>query len=187
LKGAIAGLLAGLGMAFWIGIGAIIYPPAAYKPPLTTEGCNLTSTTPSPFLTTTLPPEIPPIAELYTLSYTWYACAFWLVTVVVGLLVSFLTGATKRQDIDPVLRSHCVDGLYCFLPEVIKKPLRCGDDKPDYSKRDEEVDMLEVKEVKPELTNHTEDYQVDGATVAMEQPGDTGKENGLDNNSFTAL
>ena len=58
----------------------------------------------------------------------------------------------------------------------------------DYSKRDEEEDMLEVKEVKPTLTDHAADHdQVDMATVAVEQLGNTGKENGLDNSSFTAL
>ncbi|XP_038057833.1 sodium-coupled monocarboxylate transporter 2-like isoform X2 [Patiria miniata] len=157
-KGAIAGLLSGLGIAFWIGIGAIIYPPGASRPPLTIEGCNLTVTTPSSLLmTTTQAPEIPAMAEMYTLSYTWYACAFWVVTVFVGLFVSFLTGATKRRDIDPVLRQHCVDGLYCCLPEVIKKPLRCGDEKVIYKEKDEEAEMIEIKEVKPGLTNHNFD------------------------------
>ncbi|XP_022090123.1 sodium-coupled monocarboxylate transporter 1-like [Acanthaster planci] len=187
-KGAITGLVAGLGFAFWVGVGAVIYPPSAYRPPLTIEGCNLTTTTPSPLLTTTLPPEIPPTAELYTLSYAWYACVFWLVTVFVGILASFLTGATKRQDIDPVLRSHCVDGLYCCLPEVIKKPLRCGDEKPDYTKKDEEADVLEVKEINPYLTDPAVDNDgVDIVTVATEQPENTGKENGLDNEVFSAM
>ncbi|XP_022090137.1 sodium-coupled monocarboxylate transporter 1-like [Acanthaster planci] len=192
-KGAMAGLLGGLAVACWVGIGAFIYPPSTYRPPLTIEGCNLTTsiTTPSPLLmttTTTLAPETSPIIELYSLSYAWYSCAFWLVTIVVGLLVSFLTGATKRQDIDPVLRSHCVDGLYCCLPEVIKKPLRCGDEKPDYTKKDEEAEMVEVKEVKPDLSDNADDSDdVDSATVATEQPSSTEKENSLENNGFTAL
>ncbi|XP_033645281.1 sodium-coupled monocarboxylate transporter 1-like [Asterias rubens] len=143
-KGAATGLICGLSFAFWVGIGAIIYPPYAYKPPLITSGCNFTLTTSSPLMTTEVPTEqeIPSIANLYTLSYSWYACVYWLVTVFVGLLVSFLTGATRSKDIDPVLRSHCVDGLYCFLPEVIKKPLRCGDDKLIDKKEDKEEMMV---------------------------------------------
>ncbi|XP_022090148.1 sodium-coupled monocarboxylate transporter 1-like [Acanthaster planci] len=190
-KGAIVGLLAGLTFAFWVGIGAIIYPPSIYRPPLTIEGCNLTTsiTTPSPLLmtTTTIAPETSPIGELYSLSYAWYACAFWLVTVVVGLLVSFLTGATKRQDIDPVLRSHCVDGVYCCLPEVIKKPLRCGDEKPDYTEKDQGAEIVEVK---PGLTTYAADIDNDDvgkATFATEHQSGTGTENGLDNEVFTSL
>ena len=40
-KGAVAGFLTGLAMTWWIGIGAIFNPVAAYKLPLTTEGCEL--------------------------------------------------------------------------------------------------------------------------------------------------
>ncbi|XP_033645280.1 sodium-coupled monocarboxylate transporter 1-like [Asterias rubens] len=158
-KGAVVGLICGCSFGFWVAIGSIFYPPYSYKPPLITSGCNITMTTPltSPFMTTAEadPADRPLITELYTLSYTWYACTFWLVTVTVGLVVSFITGPTKRKDIDPVLRSHCVDGLYCYLPEAIKKPLRCGDDKLVYYEEDEDKDedVFKVTEDKDVMTS----------------------------------
>eukprot|EP00057_Strongylocentrotus_purpuratus_P014276 XP_011668750.1 PREDICTED: sodium-coupled monocarboxylate transporter 2-like [Strongylocentrotus purpuratus] len=70
--------------------------------------------------------ERPAVAALYTLSYTWYAAASWLVTVVTALLISFLTGATDPRKIDPRLISQVVDIMYCCLPKKWKIPLRCG-------------------------------------------------------------
>ncbi|XP_038057834.1 sodium-coupled monocarboxylate transporter 1-like [Patiria miniata] len=163
-KGAFTGLIVGLAMAFWVGIGAQIYPPDVYKPPLLVDGCfspnvSTTSTydatgfTDMAHLTTLLPteePAKPRIAALYTLSYSWYSCTFWLITVFVGLLVSFMTGANKPRDNDPMLKQHIADACYCCLPEFIKRPMRCGDDKLDYYEDDDVKDKdasLYVKEV----------------------------------------
>lgn len=46
LQGALAGLVSGLVMSLWVGIGAQVYPspPELTRPlPLTTEGCNFTT------------------------------------------------------------------------------------------------------------------------------------------------
>ncbi|XP_033644557.1 sodium-coupled monocarboxylate transporter 1-like [Asterias rubens] len=129
-KGAVIGLMCGLGCAFWIGIGSQLYPPEVYKPDLITDNC-VCNVTCSWNITVTSSPEEPrpKIAGLYSLSYAWYSCTYWLITVVVGLLVSFITGAERREDIEPALKQHIADACYCCLPESIKKPMRCGDDK----------------------------------------------------------
>ncbi|XP_071481625.1 sodium-coupled monocarboxylate transporter 1-like [Diadema antillarum] len=61
--GAIGGTLISLTWSLWVGIGAQIYPPYVDRPPLSTDGCNVTMTT---LASAPIPPEArPPIAELY--------------------------------------------------------------------------------------------------------------------------
>ncbi|XP_078619973.1 sodium-dependent multivitamin transporter-like [Branchiostoma floridae x Branchiostoma japonicum] len=139
--GAIVGLLSGIFMAFWIAIGAKIFPP--YSPTKSTSiaDCilpNVTmanTTTPiAPFATdviSTLMPTVEPrpaIAELYTLSYMWYSATAFAVVVVVGLLVSFITGPNKPQQVDPRLICPVFDRLLCCLPlpQSWRHSLHCG-------------------------------------------------------------
>ncbi|XP_035660677.1 sodium-dependent multivitamin transporter-like isoform X2 [Branchiostoma floridae] len=139
--GAIVGLLSGIFIAFWIAVGAKIFPP--YSPTKSTSiaDCilpNVTmanATTPTvPFATnviSTLMPTDEPrpaIAELYTLSYMWYSATAFAVVVVVGLLVSFITGPNKPQQVDPRLICPVFDRLLCCLPlpQSWRHSLHCG-------------------------------------------------------------
>ncbi|XP_022088056.1 sodium-coupled monocarboxylate transporter 1-like [Acanthaster planci] len=198
-KGALTGLICGLAMAFWVGIGAQIYPPEVYKPPLVIDGCYSTNATNSTFGGmgstamsgfTTMPPTEEPrpaIAALYTLSYSWYSCTYWLITVVVGLLVSFLTGANKSSDNDPMLYQHIADACYCCLPEVIKKPMRCGQDKLEYEDDDDTKDtaycVKEVDGVKTSQDFQMNDYNGVGTITNMKYipKPDNPEENTYDN------
>ena len=56
IQGAYAGFLTGLAMTMWLGIGAQVYKPPVWKPPVSTAGCvaeNITSLTTAMFTTTT--------------------------------------------------------------------------------------------------------------------------------------
>ena len=56
MQGAYAGFLTGLAMTIWLGIGAQVYKPAVWKPPVSTSGCvaeNITSLTTTMFTSTT--------------------------------------------------------------------------------------------------------------------------------------
>ncbi|XP_033113679.1 sodium-coupled monocarboxylate transporter 1-like [Anneissia japonica] len=140
-KGAIFGLISGLCMSFWIGIGAQFYPPYVEKPPLSTCCCGAdvgnftmmfvstdeyTTSSMTTMMTMEMPEERPAIATLYSISYSWYSAIAWLTVIVVGLIISFATGPNDPADIDPKLCCSLVDTMYCCLPEKIKKPLRCG-------------------------------------------------------------
>uniref|UniRef100_V5H4Z4 Putative sodium-dependent multivitamin transporter n=2 Tax=Ixodes ricinus TaxID=34613 RepID=V5H4Z4_IXORI len=119
--GALAGLFAGLIVGFWVGIGAVIYvgPPTVL--PLLVDGCDdssnstwalanacmlsnatgadaVTASTVSDNITTGAVPTY--VLPLYRLSYQWYSGFGWLVVVVVGFLVSLLTGNTDAVDHD---------------------------------------------------------------------------------------
>ncbi len=59
-QGAVVGLLVGLSFIFWIGIGAIIYPPYVDTPPLSVEGCGINATTTMTMVTEILQPTTTP-------------------------------------------------------------------------------------------------------------------------------
>ncbi|UYV76494.1 hypothetical protein LAZ67_14000717, partial [Cordylochernes scorpioides] len=97
-NGALVGLLCSLGVSLWTGFGARFTMPPPPTLPLSADGC--------PPNTTILP--IPPVVRyvhsptcaclcredvfgLYRISYMWYATLGFLITLVVGVVVSYLT------------------------------------------------------------------------------------------------
>ncbi|XP_077983129.1 sodium-coupled monocarboxylate transporter 1-like [Glandiceps talaboti] len=145
-KGAILGLLSGLFMAFWFGIGSIVYPWPAIRElkPLSIAGCpvpNITSdlttlayTTPStmgitPGSTTptlTAPDNYPSFAQMFQISYLYYGTIAWVTAILVGLLVSFVTGPMKPEDVDPRTICSIVDKCCCCLSSKRRKAGYCG-------------------------------------------------------------
>ncbi|XP_075065348.1 sodium-coupled monocarboxylate transporter 1-like isoform X2 [Mixophyes fleayi] len=110
--GAIVGLLVGLSISLWVGIGGQIYPPLPDRSrplSLSTLGCNFTttnethwtSTTEMTMLSTIMQPEIsvrPELADYwYSLSYLYSGILGTLVTVAVGVIVSLLSGGLKQN------------------------------------------------------------------------------------------
>ncbi|XP_072025212.1 sodium-coupled monocarboxylate transporter 1-like [Amphiura filiformis] len=101
-KGALAGFFVATAIGIWIIIGSIIYPAPIEHLPLSTDGClsstvayNLTTpvTLFSTAEETTAPVSNGPgIANFYALSRLWYTPLNFGITVIVGIVVSFLTG-----------------------------------------------------------------------------------------------
>uniref|UniRef100_A0A8C7D6V0 Solute carrier family 5 member 8, like n=1 Tax=Oncorhynchus kisutch TaxID=8019 RepID=A0A8C7D6V0_ONCKI len=102
--GGLTGLIVGLVITLWVGFGAQIYPPLADKTnplPISVAGCNRTQdlnyTTLAPWTgavtLTPLPDDRPALADSwYSLSYLYFCLLGSLVTVIVGLVVSAITG-----------------------------------------------------------------------------------------------
>ncbi|XP_051000271.1 sodium-coupled monocarboxylate transporter 2 [Acomys russatus] len=131
-KGALGGLLTGIVLSFWVGIGAFIYPAPAYKTlplPLSTDQCvqpNITTTT---IATTTVAPQIssrPVLADTwYSISYLYFSAVGCLGCMAAGIIISFLTGKQRGKDIDPLLiRPVC--NLFCFWSKKYKTLCWCG-------------------------------------------------------------
>uniref|UniRef100_A0A8D3CU25 Sodium-coupled monocarboxylate transporter 1-like n=1 Tax=Scophthalmus maximus TaxID=52904 RepID=A0A8D3CU25_SCOMX len=103
-KGALSGLVSGLVVSLWVGIGAQVYPPPAEltRPlPLTTDGCNFTITGGLNWTSTALPTQLIPITTApapvladnwYSLSYLYFSPIGTITAVGVGLIVSLFTG-----------------------------------------------------------------------------------------------
>ncbi|NWU54743.1 SC5A8 protein, partial [Dromas ardeola] len=108
--GAFVGLVSGFVISLWVGIGSQIYPPLPERTKplyLSTAGCNISSvnltSTENPLTTvfTTPTAERPALADnWYSLSYLYFSTLGTLITVVVGIIISLLTGGLK-QNTDP--------------------------------------------------------------------------------------
>ncbi|NXA91823.1 SC5A8 protein, partial [Melanocharis versteri] len=105
--GAFVGLVSGFVISLWVGIGSQIYPPLPERTKplyLSTAGCNISSgnltSTEIPLTTVFSTPgaERPALADnWYSLSYLYVSTLGTLVTVVVGIIISLLTGGLKQN------------------------------------------------------------------------------------------
>uniref|UniRef100_A0A8C4TIX0 Solute carrier family 5 member 12 n=1 Tax=Erpetoichthys calabaricus TaxID=27687 RepID=A0A8C4TIX0_ERPCA len=143
-KGAASGLLVGISLSFWVGIGAFIYPAPTVKALplfLNTSGCMLINET---FKASTVAPIVeinrPVLADtFYSLSYLYYSAIGWVATIITGLLITQLTGNTESrfQTPDPLfqwedfsnpypvlIRPVC--NLFCFWSQKYKETCWCG-------------------------------------------------------------
>ncbi|XP_069829323.1 sodium-dependent multivitamin transporter isoform X1 [Dendropsophus ebraccatus] len=132
--GAVTGLLAGLVMAFWIGISSFVDRMAAgasSSPVLNVTSApdvgNLTTTVLTTLLTSTMAPKGPTgMKRFHALSYMWYSAHNSTTVVIVGIIVSLLTGPMKGRDVDPRTVYLVLPKLLFFLPERYKEKLRFG-------------------------------------------------------------
>ncbi|XP_016395885.1 sodium-coupled monocarboxylate transporter 1-like [Sinocyclocheilus rhinocerous] len=122
--GGLVGLISGLAITLWVGIGAQVYPPLPEKTlrlSLSVEGCIAPdmneTTTMTPFSTvlqTTTPQPRPALADnWYSLSYLYFCPVGIIVTMVTGLIVSAITGGCKLEKARPELFIGKSD-LICF-------------------------------------------------------------------------
>ncbi|XP_061668525.1 solute carrier family 5 member 6a [Syngnathoides biaculeatus] len=130
--GALVGLAAGLVMAFWIGIGSFVMnmPASSTVSPLSTVTPPPFENIPTTVMTslvnvTTTKPRPTGIAALYSLSYMWYSAHNSTTVVVVGLLVSLLTGSMKEKQLTPGTVYPVLGNLLFFLPQRYREKLCC--------------------------------------------------------------
>ncbi|XP_019740573.1 solute carrier family 5 member 6a isoform X1 [Hippocampus comes] len=130
--GALVGLAAGLAMAFWVGIGSFVMrmPASSAVSPLATVTPppfeNVTATVMTALVNATTPKPRPTgVDALYSLSYMWYSAHNSATVVVVGLLVSLLTGPMKEKQLSPGTVYPVLGNLLFFLPQRYKEKLCC--------------------------------------------------------------
>ncbi|XP_046563516.1 sodium-coupled monocarboxylate transporter 1-like, partial [Haliotis rubra] len=106
--GAVVGGVLGLVFPLWISIGAytVVGTPSSLEYP--THNCSvpnstisMATTTSSNLTTAQAPVEYTGISALYTVSYLWYSTIGATTAVVVGLLVSAMTGMNRVGDVEP--------------------------------------------------------------------------------------
>ncbi|XP_061899256.1 solute carrier family 5 member 6a [Entelurus aequoreus] len=128
--GALVGLAAGLTMAFWVGIGSFLMRVQSSVPPLGTVAPppfeNMTTAVLTSLVNATTPrPRRTGVEALYSLSYMWYSAHNSTVVVVVGLIVSLLTGPMKEKQLTPGTVYPVLGNLLFFLSERYKEKLCC--------------------------------------------------------------
>ncbi|XP_058143740.1 sodium-dependent multivitamin transporter [Dasypus novemcinctus] len=134
--GAVTGLLAGLVMAFWIGIGSIVTSMGSGSAPVPPNGSSFSLPSNLTVPLTTLMPAVtrsrPTGLQLfYSLSYMWYSAHNSTTVIVVGLLVSVLTGGMRDRDLDPRTIYPVLSHLLALLPLSCQKRLSCRSDGRD--------------------------------------------------------
>ncbi|XP_071507339.1 sodium-coupled monocarboxylate transporter 1-like [Diadema antillarum] len=184
--GVIVGSLFGFGVSFWIGVGAYVYPPVAEKLPTSIDGCLLpnVTTTVAAYLAenVTSVSEIlpdssdpyPRIAKFYSISYLWYSFTALMVVLFVGLLTSFLTGATRPRDLNPDLLCPLARKLFCCCPVGCRRVMECG----------VEYDQ-EAKEKRD--ANDWNNHDIEGRDYTSLAENGTGKKGPSSNSEITAF
>uniref|UniRef100_A0A672NWB8 Sodium-dependent multivitamin transporter n=1 Tax=Sinocyclocheilus grahami TaxID=75366 RepID=A0A672NWB8_SINGR len=106
--GAVAGLAAGLVMAFWVGIGGFLSRMPSSVQVLPFNSTNTSENITVPAVIDAARPA--GLNGLYSLSYMWYSALNSSTVVLIGLIISFMTGPTKGDDVAsgtvyPVMRT----------------------------------------------------------------------------------
>ncbi|KAM3924119.1 sodium-coupled monocarboxylate transporter 1 isoform 1-T1 [Leptodactylus fuscus] len=130
--GALVGLLVGFAVSLWVGIGSQIYPPlpiSSLPKYLSVEGCNFSTTATNWTLTTAHPTitdtmteaqvgDRPALADnWYSLSYLYFSTIGTVIAVIVGIIVSLLSGGLKQNvNRDFLLNSQDFDYLKVLIP-----------------------------------------------------------------------
>ncbi|XP_006880657.1 PREDICTED: sodium-dependent multivitamin transporter [Elephantulus edwardii] len=126
--GAIVGLLTGLVMAFWIGIGSIVTSVAASPANVSSillPG-NLTTIPMTTLMPLTTPSRPVGLQRLYSLSYLWYSAHNSTTVIVVGLIVSLFTGGMRDRNLNPQTIYPVLPKLLSLLPLSCQKRFSCG-------------------------------------------------------------
>ncbi|XP_069078059.1 sodium-coupled monocarboxylate transporter 2-like isoform X1 [Pleurodeles waltl] len=130
-KGALGGLLTGITLAFWVAIGAFIYPAPVTKSlplELDTAGCQVFNETMYPTVSapTAAHPFRPELADnWYSISYLYYSAVGCLSCIIAGLLISFITGYQRPEEIRPLLIRPICNILWFWSPKM-KTLCWCG-------------------------------------------------------------
>nr|XP_039272137.1 sodium-coupled monocarboxylate transporter 2-like [Styela clava] len=93
------------------------------------------------------PEPRPPLADFYSVSYTSYAPIGFGITLVVGLIISLLTGGHRNvKHVDPKLIVPLFDHpiLKSCLPKSFRKMMWCG---VDHDKVDDKTDRIPANDI----------------------------------------
>lgn len=127
--GAVAGLGAGLAVAFWVSIGSIVTHRSSTRPlPPDCRAILLPNNTTAAIQTALSNATLSRpsgLKRFYSLSYMWYSAFNCCTVILIGLIISFLTGPMKEEDVTPGTVYPLLGKLLCFLPEHLKKKLCC--------------------------------------------------------------
>ncbi|CAF1301176.1 unnamed protein product [Adineta ricciae] len=129
-RGALVGLLTSLAFLLWIFLGAHITKKQIKDENLSLSIANCTSNSTTTQMisnwTTTLPMKRDPLINLYSVSYMWYTPIAVATVVLVGIIVSSLTGSLQPHEINPKLIISVNDMFCCCVPKRCREWLRCG-------------------------------------------------------------
>ncbi|KAK3778558.1 hypothetical protein RRG08_061839 [Elysia crispata] len=140
-KGAFGGLFGAMAITF--GITTLPTNPHQKSPLTCITNCNVQAFK-NYSMTALLQPRTTAIPEkdegfqIYHISYMWYSLTACLICIIIGLIVSSLSGSRDPKDVNPRLIVPVLDDIFpsYYLPEHTKKYYRFGiDHKGKFEKR----------------------------------------------------
>ncbi|BFZ26142.1 hypothetical protein BsWGS_29181 [Bradybaena similaris] len=137
--GAMTGAVCGLGMSMWLSIGSYVegipklqlpYPNGTCYPEsnvsLTVLTTVITMTTQMTDTTTiTESGDGSVLKNFYKISYMWFTPISITTVVIVGLVVSFITGANSIHDVPTKYQIPLLTRILCCLPDSVLYKLNC--------------------------------------------------------------
>ena len=113
--GAIIGSLLSAAFVYWIAVGAnIAFPYASYLPTVV-DNCTVSAND----TIVPIPHDKHDVMVLYKISYVWYSAIAIGLVVIIGLIVSYVTGGTAPTSLDPGLTIPALTLLTPCLPNCI--------------------------------------------------------------------
>ncbi len=85
-----------------------------------------------------------PLLDFYSVSYMWYTTIAVGTVMVIGIIVSYITGPLKPNEVDPKLLIPISDVFCCCLPKRIRDWLRCGV-KEDVDLEEKVCSLIKIK------------------------------------------
>jgi SSS family transporter len=98
--GAIFGMISGFFMGIWLSLGAYIYKPVYPKLGFINECNNVSQIVNKNITVTGEAINLNGFNKFYSISYMWFVVIGTLTTIIVGLIVSILTGSNKKLKVD---------------------------------------------------------------------------------------
>ncbi|XP_012694952.2 sodium/iodide cotransporter [Clupea harengus] len=133
--GVFAGVAVGFCLSVWLAIGSTLYPPAPQMMgvlPASAEHCLSINTTDNSSRTVGIHYIRPPlysepygaggVQDFYSMSYLYFGALATTVVVLVGLVVSYITGPTKRNTISPGLLFWDLENKNTEAKMVVQTP-----------------------------------------------------------------
>ncbi|XP_052784824.1 sodium-dependent multivitamin transporter-like [Mya arenaria] len=99
-------------------------------------------------------PEPTGFSRIFMISYQWFGAIGIMQVIIYGTIISLCTGYKKPGEVKKKFLIPFYDSLFPFLPECIRKPLRCGYEYPDDDEEDDKkstTDYQMLDGIKPFL------------------------------------
>lgn len=153
-------MFTGLGLAFWVAVGGIVYPRPPADARTSLEMCTFNYTASVP------PPRTyysGGIMELYHISYLWIPVISFFVTFLLAILTTLLLGLRNADDVEPGLIAPFLRGLY-ERTRANKKEEACKEEKKVTPTRPEKDASTEKPEKCHEILSYTNGHVNYGMT-----------------------
>ncbi|KZC04500.1 PREDICTED: sodium-coupled monocarboxylate transporter 1-like [Dufourea novaeangliae] len=116
-KGAITGAITSLIIVLWIGLGAQVAILNGHlhldSRPVSIDACPCIINT-TAIIESHSTDDSDDVASIYKISYLWYSAIGCILTVLVGVVVSYVTGFQDPADLDHDLLSPPIASLFCM-------------------------------------------------------------------------